>query len=574
MLKLIKSTSLAVVGALLLVLMASVPASAALTWSTPDDLSAATGVALDPQIVSDPSGNLTAIWTGADSHNNIIQAARKEVGGTWGPVADLSASGQNASKPQIVSDPWGNVTAVWLREDANNQTIVQTATRPTTGTWSTPVELSAPGQAASSPQIVSDPSGNLTAIWTRSNGTHYVVQTLSRAFDDTWPSPAAATDLSDPATNANSPQITSDPSGRITAIWTHLESSTFVVQTTTSSSSRTWTDPVTTLSGSGAHANRPQIACDLSGNLTAIWTRYDGSNYIVQTTTKPSGGTWDAVTDLSTPGSDASNPQIVSDPSGNLTAIWTRASDSKDIVQTATKRSGSTWGTPTDLSAPGQYAVAPQIVSDPSGNLTAIWYRNNGSNYIVQTTTQPSGGTWDTSATDLSAPGADASSPQITNDASGNLAAIWIRRNGTNFNSTAQSSTSLPPAPAFTVAFDANGGSGTMAAQTASGTTPLGANTFTRTGYTFTGWNTNANGSGTSYADGAVFDFTTGTTLYAQWTTAPAPSPSATSASALPPGTLAASGNDPSAWALPAGIGVLLLGLGTTLHLTRRRRHA
>ncbi|HEY5110994.1 MAG TPA: fibronectin type III domain-containing protein, partial [Acidimicrobiales bacterium] len=38
-----------------------------------------------------------------------------------------------------------------------------------------------------------------------------------------------------------------------------------------------------------------------------------------------------------------------------------------------------------------------------------------------------------------------------------------------------------------------------------------------KTGYTFTGWNTLANGTGASYADGASYPFTSSTTLYAQW---------------------------------------------------------
>ena len=50
----------------------------------------------------------------------------------------------------------------------------------------------------------------------------------------------------------------------------------------------------------------------------------------------------------------------------------------------------------------------------------------------------------------------------------------------------------------------------------------LSSNSFSRTGYTFTGWNTKANGTGTSYSNGGTM--TTGTTtsggtvtLYAQW---------------------------------------------------------
>ncbi len=72
-----------------------------------------------------------------------------------------------------------------------------------------------------------------------------------------------------------------------------------------------------------------------------------------------------------------------------------------------------------------------------------------------------------------------------------------------------------------TVSFDSNGGTGTMADETELyGTaSALTTNTFTETGETFTGWDTNSDGtSGTAYADGASYPFTAGTILYAQWT--------------------------------------------------------
>lgn len=50
--------------------------------------------------------------------------------------------------------------------------------------------------------------------------------------------------------------------------------------------------------------------------------------------------------------------------------------------------------------------------------------------------------------------------------------------------------------------------------------TLLGADTFTRTGYRFTGWNTEANGTGTSFSAGAsahVDNLGSGNVLYAQW---------------------------------------------------------
>ena len=49
----------------------------------------------------------------------------------------------------------------------------------------------------------------------------------------------------------------------------------------------------------------------------------------------------------------------------------------------------------------------------------------------------------------------------------------------------------------------------------------LPKNTFTREGYTFTGWNTAADGTGAAYADKAPVKFSENTALYAQWTQDP-----------------------------------------------------
>ncbi|WP_186441548.1 InlB B-repeat-containing protein, partial [Desulfamplus magnetovallimortis] len=71
----------------------------------------------------------------------------------------------------------------------------------------------------------------------------------------------------------------------------------------------------------------------------------------------------------------------------------------------------------------------------------------------------------------------------------------------------------------YTITFDSNGGTGTMIPQSGdyNSTTVLNSNSFTRTNYTFNGWNTAANGSGISYANKADYTFTADITLYAQW---------------------------------------------------------
>lgn len=65
--------------------------------------------------------------------------------------------------------------------------------------------------------------------------------------------------------------------------------------------------------------------------------------------------------------------------------------------------------------------------------------------------------------------------------------------------------------------FERNGGAGSMATQVRNTSGALTSNTFTRSGYVFTGWNTKADGTGTSYGNGATYNFANHAVLYAQW---------------------------------------------------------
>lgn len=86
---------------------------------------------------------------------------------------------------------------------------------------------------------------------------------------------------------------------------------------------------------------------------------------------------------------------------------------------------------------------------------------------------------------------------------------------------TASAKVTIPALNPATITFNANGGSGTVAAiNTYVGVaTTIPSNSFTRTGYTFSGWNTASDGSGTAYAVGSTITPTGNITLYAQWKT-------------------------------------------------------
>jgi uncharacterized repeat protein (TIGR02543 family) len=108
----------------------------------------------------------------------------------------------------------------------------------------------------------------------------------------------------------------------------------------------------------------------------------------------------------------------------------------------------------------------------------------------------------------------------------------------------------------YTVTFNANGGTGTMTPETDDVPTALTLNAFTRSGYSFSGWNTAADGSGTAYADEVTYPFTQSATLYAQWTTNTSGAPSGPSS---PPTVAAIS---PSSGPVSGGTPVTITGTG------------
>ncbi|MDO4472382.1 MAG: tail fiber protein [Bacillota bacterium] len=88
--------------------------------------------------------------------------------------------------------------------------------------------------------------------------------------------------------------------------------------------------------------------------------------------------------------------------------------------------------------------------------------------------------------------------------------------------SSCSASISVPALAPATITFNANNGSGTVpsAISTYVGVAnTIPSNSLTRAGYTFDGWNTASDGSGTAYATGSTITPSGNVTLYAQWKT-------------------------------------------------------
>ncbi|MBU3675482.1 MAG: hypothetical protein FGM34_10630, partial [Solirubrobacteraceae bacterium] len=365
----------------------------ATTWNLPAlDLSDTGPGNLFPQVAVGPDGASTVVWTGYDGSVNIVQAATRPAGSTtFAAPQDLTGPGQNAKEPQVAAAPDGSTTAVWSRYNGSKY-IVQAATRPAgSSTFAAPQDLSSPGQNADHPQVSVAPDGAMTAVWSRYNGSNYIIQAATRpAGSATF---AAPQDLSSTGGAAVEPQVAVAPDGATTVTWARSNGTNAIIQAATRSAGSTTFAAPQDLSSAGQNAYHPQAAVAPDGSTTIVWERYNGASpnsTIVQAATRPAGSsTFAAPQDLSSTGQNAEYPQVAVAPDGATTVVWTRNDGSNLIIQAATRPAGSsTFAAPQDLSSPGGGARPPQVAIAPDGATTVTWDRYNGSHSILQATTR------------------------------------------------------------------------------------------------------------------------------------------------------------------------------------------
>jgi PKD domain len=400
------------------------PAHAAPRWLASTDLSAAGRDAEDPQVAVDPAGAAVAVWTRFDGIHTIVQAAVRPAGGSWVPSGDLSVAGRDAEEPDVGIDAAGNAVAVWRRHDGSKY-IVQSATKPAGGAWQEPVNLSAAGETAKEPRLAVNAAGDAVAIWTRFDGLDFIVQAAVRPAGGGW---QAALPLSAAGQDAEEPRVAIDSAANAVALWSRYDGSRFVVQSARRFAG-TWEKPLD-VSAAGQNAEEPQVALGSAGSAVAIWSRFDGAKDVVQAAAG-SGGAWGPPADLSEAGKNAAEPQVAVDPAGNAVAVWTRQKSPSDVVLSSSRPAGGSWGPAVPLSAPGDDAEAPQVSLDPDGDAIAVWSRTDATPRVIQGSERPVGGGWLPPAL-ISVVGQSANEPQVASDSVGNAVAVWARENGAN----------------------------------------------------------------------------------------------------------------------------------------------
>jgi hypothetical protein len=416
-----------------------------INWSSPPTtLSTSNQNASSPQIATDGSGNMVAVWV----ENGVVKASLQHVGMSWG--AATSISGTSASSPCVVSDSSGNITAIW-----NAGGLIQAASHPSGGSWSSATTLS--GSNSTSPTLAVDSAGDVVAVWVSNSGA--IIGSI-KPFGGNWPSRSQTIGSSVGA----SPFVSMGGSGSSSTaavVWQGTSSGVNVVYASSRFVSGSWSTPVV-ISDTAHSAGYAHIAVDSSGDATAVWYKYDlqgslYSNVTVSSATKASGGNWGAFNVVSASG--VKNPasliaRVGYDQFGNAIALWTNSYDGATLtVESALKPAGAAWGDPVTAVNPNTYAYEADLSVLGFGDALSVYMFYNGQSLLIQSVENDTTGfipsAW-------SVPlnigvGAQNGFPHVAATLSSNTlyaGSVWLTENGSNINvvaSTGSKTLVLPP---------------------------------------------------------------------------------------------------------------------------------
>ena len=423
--------------------------------------------------------------TWAQQGNKLVASDR--VGNAWfGKSVSLSADGNTA----LVGGLWDNtnIGATWVFTRSGTTWTQQGTKLVGTGPvgaaqQGTAVALSADGNIAAIGGATDDTNKGATWVFTRSGTTwtqqgNKLIGTGTAGADKQGQSVALsadATTLIIGGVNATS---------NVSNAWVFTRSGT------------TWSQQGSKLAGSdavGTAANGTSVTLTADGNTAMMGSVSDNYNTGAAWVFTRSGTTWSQQGNKLL-GTGATGTTLYEGRSVSLSADGSTALVGADGDNT---NQGAVWAYSTGVIYDGNGNTGGTVPSSALATISSSITLATNTGTLVKTGYTFAG--WNTLANGTGTSYAEGASHTFAGTV--RLYAKWTPNN-------------------YTVTFNVNGGTGLMSSQTiANGASSnLTSNNFTRTGYTFAGWNTLANGTGTSYANGASYTMgAANVTLYAQW---------------------------------------------------------
>ncbi len=301
----------------------------------------------------------------------------------------------NAGQTRVAAGADGEAVVTWSQGGADDASYIFASTRDVKGRWTDPLTVgdsfSFPPRAFQ-PFVVTSPRGEWILAWNQWYDVHFGVALAERRPGDVaWIRPEQGDDvLSVPIFYSNAPQVALDSRGAGLVVWFQSTGGPLMVYaseraTAAGEFSRPAKDDFLSAAGAPVDSHpiaNPRPALSESGEAAVVWTQEDGKGAIpVFLATRTKEGVWSrpkALDDSFSPAVGIARcAQLAFGPRGDLTVIWYQDQGEGDAVFAARRDATGTWledgKHPARLSATDAIAYAPALAVGPEGGIVAVF---------------------------------------------------------------------------------------------------------------------------------------------------------------------------------------------------------
>jgi hypothetical protein len=256
--------------------------------------------------------------------------------------------------------------------------------------WSAPVTVSRAARGLGSPDVAIDPQGDAVAVWEGSGGA---IESAFKLAGSDWQSP---TTLPSAVQGVFHPQVALDGAGNAVAVWdAWLGGEETVIQSSSRPAGGTWSAPVD-LSGTTERATNAELAMNERGEAAVVWQAEPSASTVVEVARRSALGLWGPAEEVSgsvfgyTP-----EAQVSIDAQGDIGVAWVKTETSEGVVEATVKQAGTGWLPPTQM--PGQIgygAAEPRLAMGPNREATLTWVRQTFGSRSALSSIRTFGGLW------------------------------------------------------------------------------------------------------------------------------------------------------------------------------------
>ncbi len=244
-----------------------------------------------PQLAISPAGEAVAIWGAYYNEESKIGVSSRPANRPWNSASLLSTPGPFAV-PRIAMTSQGEAVGTWAKSpEGGLESTVQVTTHTPGGKWR--VKSLAPEDYGTGPEIVTEPGGRATVVWSNfvsSEEGEVVSSTHARGAGWSQPRSLAAEGLQLPAQSEATIAVTRQ--GESIALW--VADGPRAKRTTFLSSSRRrpqpWSPPQQVpTSPCGQLYGAPALALAPDGRAFAVWRCFNGNRWVIKAASRPAG---------------------------------------------------------------------------------------------------------------------------------------------------------------------------------------------------------------------------------------------------------------------------------------------